>query len=160
MGGPQGHPSESLPALCCLCTLSQVCRFPGHTALYQIKLLRVEGCNEGWIQSFQALARESNLLGSVTHVCDEKARSQASCAKAGMGSEGQREGLWQRNRVFDNQREWSQRVDFQGTRGMDEVKRFLNISYVPIYGQVSGYKVSGSSPSNGAPQGTAVLLQD
>lgn len=43
---------------------------------------------------------------------------------------------------------------------MDEVKRFLNISYVPIYGQVSGYKVSGSSPSNGAPQGTAVLLQD
>ena len=75
---------------------------------------------------------------------------QAGHAKAEKGSEGQREGLWQRNHVLDSQREWSQRVEFQGTREMDEVKRFLNISYVPNNRQVSGYKVSGSSPSNGA----------
>ena len=70
--GPfKGLSSSLLPHALC-----QACRCPGHAALHQIKLLRVEGCSEGWIQNFQALGRESNLPGSITHVYDKNTRGR------------------------------------------------------------------------------------
>lgn len=123
MGSQQGHPTKGLPTLLPLFSLPGHADFLGTCPLEKEICLVLKRCKE-WMDPEPPDFGDSRLPGSIIHVYDNNTGGRETGQRQeGTGRVGERvmaKKLW----VLEDSRERGQRVEFQGTRGMDEVKRF------------------------------------